>query len=120
MTDSDVRLGNALRDAQAHAEGDAAPDFSRVWAAASARAGAARNRRRLLAASGAVVMVLAIAFGLYPPSEDELRYIDADELLQKTGWSAPSDSLLPDREFDIYRDIPVLIESTDNYGGALL
>lgn len=120
MTDSDTRLGSALRDAQAHAEGDAAPDFSRVWDAARARAAADRNRRRLLAASGAVAAVLAIVVGLPTPSEDEWRYIDADELLQTTGWSAPSDSLLPDREFDIYRDIPVLIESTDNYGGALL
>ena len=120
MTDSDTRLEDALRDAHAHAEGDAAPDFSHVWAAASARVAAVRHRRRLLAASGAVAAVLAIAFGLRTPSEDEWRYIDADELLQTTGWSAPSDSLLPDREFDIYRDIPVLIESTDNYGGALL
>ena len=120
MTDSDNRLVNALRDAYAHAEGDVPPDFSRVWAAASARAAAARHRRHLLVASGAVAAVLAIAFGLRTPSENEWRYIDADELLQTTGWSAPSDSLLPDREFDIYRDIPVLIESTDNYGGALL
>lgn len=120
MADSDNRPQNALRDAHARAEGDAVPDFSRAWAAAGARVAAARHRRRLLAASGAVVAVLAIAFGWRSPSEDEWRYIDADELLQTTGWSAPSDSLLPNREFDIYRDIPVLIESTDNNGGALL
>ena len=120
MTDYDTRLRNAIRYAHAHAEGDAAPDFGRVWAAANARALAARNRRRLLAASGAVAAVLAIAFALRTPSENEWLYIDADELLQTTGWSAPSDSLWPDRKFDIYRDIPVLIESTDNYGGALL
>ena len=120
MTESETRLAIALRDAHAHAEGDAAPDFSRVWDAARARAAAIRNRRRLFAASGAAAAVLAIVFGLRVPSDDEWRYINADELLEKTGWSAPSDSLLPDREFDIYRDIPVLIESTDNYGGALL
>ncbi len=120
MTDSDTRLANALRDAHARAEGNTAPAFNRVWDAARARATAERNRQRLLVASGAVAAVLAVIFGLRTPSEDESRYIDADELLQTTGWSAPSDVLLPDHEFDIYRDIPVLIESTDNYGGALL
>ncbi len=120
MTDSDTRLGNAIRQAQAHADGRAAPDFGSVWAAANARTGTARNRRRLFAASGAIAAMLVIAFGLRTSSEDEWRYIDKTELLQTTGWSAPSDSLLPDREFDIYRDMPVLIESTDNYGGPLL
>ena len=96
------------------------PDFDRVWAAASARAGTCRKRRRLLAGSSAVAAVLAIAFGLHAPTEDELRYIDADELLGTTGWSAPSDSLMPDHQFDIYQDIPVLIESTETYGGTLL
>jgi len=41
-------------------------------------------------------------------------------LLGTTGWSAPSDSLMPDHQFDIYQDIPVLIESTETYGGTLL
>ena len=77
-------------------------------------------RQRWLAGSAAVAAALAIAFGLHAPTEDELRYIDADELLETTGWSAPSDSLLPDHAFDIYEDIPVLIESTETYGGALL
>ena len=120
MTDPDTRLRTAVRDAQAYAEGGSAPDFGRLWAAADERAGKEKNRRRLLAATGAVAAALAIAFGLRAPAEQEWRYIDADELLQTTGWSAPSDSLMPDREFDIYREIPVLIESTEINGGALL
>lgn len=120
MPDSDRRLRNAVRDAWALAEGDAAPGFGRLWAAADARAAKAKNRRRLLAAAGAVAATLSIAFGLRAPTEQEWRYIDADELLETTGWSAPSDSLLPDRELDIYREMPVLIESTEFNGGALL
>ena len=34
------------------------------------------------------------------------------ELMDSTYWSAPSDVLLPDREFDIYQDLPELFEST--------
>lgn len=120
MTDLDVALREAVRNAQANTKSTHVPEFERVWAAASARARASRKRQRLLAGSGAVAAVLAIAFGLYAPTEVELRYIDADELLETTGWSAPSDSLLPDHAFDIYQDIPVLIESTETYGGALL
>ncbi len=120
MTDFDVALRNAVREAQANAESRHVPDFDGVWAAASARGRASRMRQRLLAGSAAVAAVLAIAFGLRAPTGDELRYIDADELLGTTGWSAPSDSLLPDHAFDIYQDIPVLIESTETYGGALL
>lgn len=120
MTDLDVSLREAVRDAQVNAESTQVPDFENVWAAASNRVRASRKRQRALAGSGAVAAVLAIAFGLYTPTEVELRYIDADELLETTGWSAPSDSLLPDYEFDIYQDIPVLIESTETDGGALL
>jgi len=120
MTDLDVSLGEAVRNAQANSENTQAPDFEHVWTAARERVQVSRKRQRLLAGSGAVAAVLAIAVGLYPPNEIELRYIDADELLETTSWSAPSDSLLPDHAFDIYQDIPVLIESTEPYGGALL
>ena len=95
-------------------------DFDQVWAAASDRVGSVRKRRFLLAGSAAVAVVLAIAFSLRAPTENEWLYIDEYELLETTGWSAPSDSLLPSREFDIYQTVPVLIESTETYGGALL
>lgn len=37
----------------------------------------------------------------------------------RIGWSTPSDTLLFEREIDLYRDSPMLAESTDNDGGAL-
>jgi len=120
MTNFDVALKNAVRDVQADTESRHVPDFDRIWAAANSRARESRKRQRMLAGAAAVAAVLAIAFGLRTTTEDEWRYIDADELLETTSWSAPSDSLLPVHEFDIYQDIPVLIESTETYGGALL
>ena len=120
MTDSDATLQSAFKEAYKRAEGIPAPAFEKVWAGASARAASARRRQFLLAGSVAAVAILAVAFVLRTPVESEWLYIDELELLETTGWSAPSDSLLPAREFDIYQDIPVLIESTETYGGALL
>ncbi len=120
MTESDDTLRRAVREAHARAENVPAPEFEEAWAAARARVGSTRKRQLLFAGSAAVAAVLAIAFGLRAPMDDNWRYIDEYELLETTGWSAPSDSLLPSREFDIYQTVPVLIESTETYGGALL
>lgn len=120
MTDSDTRLQEAVGKALAAAERLPAPEFDTVWAAAGARAGIARKRRLLLIGSAAVAAVAAIAFVFHTPAGGEWRYVDRYQLLETTGWSAPSDSLLPDREFDIYQSVPVLIESTETYGGTLL
>ena len=120
MTDSDRALKSAVREAHKRAEGIPAPEFKTVWAAASAQAASTRRRQFLVGGSVAAAAVLAFAVVLHAPVETEWLYIDELELLETTGWSAPSDSLLPAREFDIYQDIPVLIESTETYGGALL
>jgi hypothetical protein len=120
MIESDDTLREAVREAHARAVNVAAPEFEQVWAAAGARVGSRRKRPYLVAVSVAAAAVLAIAFGLRAPMHDDWQYIDEYELLETTGWSAPSDSLLPSREFDIYQTVPVLIESTETYGGALL
>ena len=120
MTDSDTPLRVALRDAQASVEKGDVPEFDRVWAAAKARARTLRRQRRAVAGSVAAAAVAAIVFGLLVPRQVELRFVDEDELLGTTSWSAPSDGLLPEHQFDIYQEIPVLIESTETYGGALL
>ncbi len=120
MTDSDTALRTALRDAQASKESGRVPDFDDVWASASAQAGTARTRQRVIVGSAVAAAVAAIAFGLTPQTNDGWRYVDAGGLLETTSWSAPSDSLLPEHQFDIYRDIPELIESTETYGGTLL
>ena len=120
MTDSDTPLRVALRDAQASVEKSDVPEFDRIWVAANARTQRSRRKRRVVAGSVAAAAVAAIAFGLLVPRDIELQFIDADELLGTTSWSAPSDGLLPEHQFDIYQEIPVLIESTETYGGALL
>jgi hypothetical protein len=120
MTDSDLALRNAIRRAQAEAVRTPVPDFEQAWTAASARARALRKRQFLLAGCATALVALALAYGLRAPMQDEMRYIDEVELLGTTGWTAPSDSLLPIRAFDIYQTVPVLIESTETYEGALL
>jgi len=120
MTDSETKLRVALRDAQASVENGDVPQFDRVWAAANARTRTSRRQRRVVAGAAAAATVAAIAFGLLVPRGGELQFVDEDELLGTTSWSAPSDSLLPEHQFDIYREIPVLIESTETNGGALL
>jgi len=120
MTDSDDVLRTSLQNAQTALEKGRAPDFDVAWSAAESRARTAHNRRRVLTGSVAAAAAVMLAVGLLRPTEHEWLYVDSDELLETTSWSAPSDSLLPVHQFDIYQEIPVLIESTVNYGGALL
>jgi len=130
MTERESTLRAALRKAQAKHESDGIPDFDSVWAAAEREAGAALRRRGIFAGVAVVAAAVVLAVGVLPMNlsptnrlptkQQDLRYIDTDELLETTRWSAPSDSLLPEHQFDIYQEIPVLIESTETYGGALL
>ena len=76
------------------------------------------RQRRWLAAA-VVVAAAALTVYLQAPRQ-EPHYIEVAELLDTTYWSAPSDVLLPDREFDIYQDMPELFESTEPAEGALL
>ncbi len=119
MHDSDDRLREQLQQAWRRKVGDDAPSFDSVWHAAASRRAATRRRRRWIAAAAAVAV--AAVFALYQQApRQEMHYIEVAELLDTTYWSAPSDVLLPDREFDIYQDMPVLFESTEPAEGALL
>jgi len=114
---SDEQLRAALSQAQANKEFGTVPAFGTTLARAETRLRARRRRHGMLAGSAAV---LALAFFMLKPSEEEFHYINTAELLETTSWSAPSDSLMPERQYDIYGEMPVLIESTETYGGALL
>ncbi len=48
------------------------------------------------------------------------EFLIAAALLENTSWAAPSDVLLPQHRFDIYREIPAFIESTKLEEGTLL
>ncbi len=120
MTDTDNPLELALKRAQTEVEAGRVPDFHRSFAAAERRIGVLRRRRRFLAGSGAAAAVAIVAFGSLMRGGNDWQYVDEAELLGTTSWSAPSDSLLPERQFDIYREIPLQMESTGNNEGALL
>ncbi len=119
MHDGDDRLRQQLRQAWQQRAGSEGPPFDRVWQAAAARRAAMRGQRRWLAAAAVIVLASALALYLQAPRQD-IQYIEVAELLETTYWSAPSDVLLPDSEFDIYQDMPVLFESTEPAEGALL
>ena len=119
---SDQIIKDALKDAYRSAEGKP-PSFDDVWAAAE-RQYQASGRRRVRTASGlaAAVALAAITALLWPQQEPELTddYLIADALMNSTSWVAPSDSLLPEHQFDIYQDIPALGPSTNSQEGTLL
>ncbi len=120
MANNDDTLRRAVQKAQALAEGGPPPDFPNTWSAAVARAAERRRRHGFVVATAAAAAIAAVAFGLLRSPELEWQYVDSGELLGSTSWSAPSDSLLPEHQFDIYQEYPLLIESTDTYGGTLL
>lgn len=117
MTDDELRQD--LKCAFTSVEGDP-PDFEKTLGAAET----GLRRRRTLAriATGTAAAMLALLFGIWsseaPQSSDE--YLIADALMNSTTWSAPSDVLMPEHQFDIYRDIPFPVPSTNLQEGTLL
>ncbi len=118
MTEIDDTLGDNLKRSWRATVGREPPSFDAAWHAAETRH-LRRRRIRHTAIAAAFVMVGAIVLKSGVPTDDA-AYIEIAELLESTNWSAPSDALLPEREFDIYEDIPSFIESTEPVGGALL
>ena len=115
MQDSDKALRQAVRDSWPE---DRGPAFDETWQAASKRYAGSRRRYAYLAGAAAVVAAVVIAVNGQAPQQP--AYIEVADLLESTWWSAPSDALLPDREFDIYQDMPEMFESTEPAGGSLL
>ena len=118
MSDQETRLRAALRDAQQTVAANA-PKFDSVWRAALIRAKRRRGNKRFAGIAAAAAAAL-LALNTLTPDDDETHYVNMDELMGSTSWSAPSDFLLPKHEIDIYRDLPQLFESTESDGGTLL
>lgn len=118
MADSDNILREQVVQAWQDHGVDQAPSFDNTWQAVVARHAARRRRYRRFAGVAVVAAAITIAMNLPAPPDE--TYITAADLLETTYWSAPSDVLLPDREFDIYQEIPELFESTKPVEGALL
>ena len=107
MSDDEI-LRLAVQKSQQEIDGKA-PDFKTIFAAAE-RQSRARQRVHLVGLAAAAAVV---ALSLLLVQEDEFIYVDVEQLTATTSWSAPSDSLLPEHQFDLYRDLPRLFESTD-------
>ena len=117
MNDHDIR--ESLKQAFDVAD-RAPPNFESMLA--DAEAGLRRRRIRTRFATVAAAAVLALVVGLWsskaPVPGDDFRIADA--LLNSTSWAAPSDVLLPDHQFDIYREVSFPMPSTNSQEGTLL
>ena len=119
---SDNELANQVRNAFDTLAKKAPPSFDEVWAAAESQHFKERRRYATIIGIAAALAIVAIVAGLWSPQEAGMSddYLIADSLLNSTQWSAPSDALMPTHEFDIYQEIPFLLESTDLEEGTLL
>jgi hypothetical protein len=113
------RKDRSLREAVRQSWPDStAPSFEETWSSARRQHASGRRRYAYVAAAAVVAAVALIA--LNGPVPEQNTYIEVAELLESTYWTAPSDALLPDRQFDIFQDMPEIFESTEPAGGTLL
>lgn len=119
---SDKNLESRLKKALAARSPVATPDFDTVWSGALHRHRGQRRRYRVVGGLAATLAAVAVVVGNWPGSTPEVgdEFLIADALMNETGWSAPSDALLPQHRFDIYQELPSLLESTDIEEGSLL
>ena len=117
---TDINIERAVREGQQQAEAGRVSAFEDVWAAAEERAARRGSGRFLGAIAVAASIVVAVAIGVMRPAEHEWQFVNPEDFASSTSWVAPSDVLLPERRFDLYEEIPVLIESTETDEGALL
>ena len=119
---NDEKLRQQLQDSLQSVQGGDAPGFDSVWSNAERRHRASRLRYQQFAGIAVAAAVGVMAFMLWPLNGNDAAgiYLTEEDLLNSTHWVAPSDVLLPKHQFDIYGDLPVLIESNDLDEGSLL
>ena len=117
MKEADIR--RSLKPA--FEQEQATPGFDAMWTKAEL-AHDQQRKVRMFSGVAAVLAMVVIAATLWPSQQAELHddYLIADALMNSTLWSAPSDSLMPEHQFDIYQEIPFLLESTNTLEGTLL
>ena len=98
MNDSDLQ--DALR--RGIPASSEPPSFDATWRAAEIRYQRGRRRYAALAGLAAMLAAVAIIVNTFMPQPEQAAYIEVAELLETTSWQAPSDVLMPAREFDIY------------------
>ena len=117
MTASDDELARRIRDAWPAGD-DGGPSFEQSWQSAGRRRAASVRRHRGFAVVAVLAAAVIVGLNVRPRPPEER--VELAGLLDSTSWSAPSDVLLPDREFDIYQELPDLLESSEPAGGTLL
>ena len=119
---SDMNTKEQLQDALSTVHAEQPPAFADVWAAAERQYEHSRKRYAGIAGIAATIALAVSAFSIWSANEADMvdDFLIADALMNSTQWSAPSDLLMPEHQFDIYQDIPFLMESTDTQEGSLL
>ena len=119
---NDEKLKQQLRDSLRSMQGGDPPEFHALWASSEARHRASRSRYQKIAGLAAAAAVAAMTFTLWPINGNDVTamYLTEEDLMSSTQWLAPSDVLLPVHQFDIYSDLPVLIETNDLDEGSTL
>ena len=120
MNQYDDNFDTEIKRAWPENESSRVPAFAATWRAAEQRYARSRRRYGMLAGAAAVVAIAFVGLQLQTSPTEDVNYIDVDDLLGSTSWTAPSDVLLPSHEFDIYQELPSLLESTEAAGGTLL
>ncbi len=120
MSDNDIE--DVLRNALGAVHKEDPPDFDNVWCAAEQRHRQSGRRYAIFSGIAAALAMIAVVAGLWSSQQAGINdeYLIADSLLNSTQWSAPSDTLMPQHQIDIYQEIPFPMESTDLYEGPLL
>jgi len=120
MNEQDDNFNTEIRRAWPENDNSRVPSFAVTWRAAEERYARSRRRYGMLAGAAAVVAIAIVGLQLQTSPTADVNYIEVDELMGSTSWTAPSDVLLPRHEFDIYQELPSVIESTETAGGSLL
>ena len=97
-----------------------APAFDKVWANAEMSHRQSRRQYAWLASVAATLAAVVIVLNIGTPPENTIKFIELADLMESTTWTAPSDSLLPEHQIDLYQDLPTFIKSTELAEGALL
>jgi hypothetical protein len=117
MTDVNRMLSSAMKATRP--EAGRVPDFDAIMQAAEQRAGK-RRWPRIVAVAAIALLAAVVVLNVTKAPVDDTSFIEMNAFMSSTSWSAPSDVLLPESRIDIYEDVPRLLESTEDYGGALL
>lgn len=120
MSNDDEQLADAVRNSAPTIA--RAPEFDGIFARAEAQHRWQR-RRGYLYAVGAVAAFATVVAAVLNPALEKMplpESLEVTGLLDTTAWAAPSDVLLPEREFDIFTSLPEPMQSTNLTEGALL